>query len=82
MNELVVVLLAFLGTTGLFLSSTIYYRRRFLQEKWRKAIYMTLFIRLRDHGIEHVKKYLNMRHMIEYRDGIAKIDEQRARYRS
>ena len=82
MNELTVALLTFLATTVLFLSSTIYYKRRFIQEETDKVIYRNFFLRLRDHGMEHVKKHLNMNHMIKYRNEITKIDEKLAFYRS
>ena len=82
MNELTVALPAFLATTGLFYFTTIYYKRRFLQEKTDKVIYRSLFIRLRDHGIEHVKKHLNTHYMIKYRDEIAKVDDQFAFYQN
>ena len=76
MNELIVVLLMFfIVTTGIFLACTIHYRRRFDEMGTDRVIFRNLYIRLRDHGMEHVVKHLNVHYMIKYRDEIAKVDE-------
>ena len=77
MNELIIALLVFLAVMfGLFLACTIHYKRMYEKTKTDKVIFRNLYIRLRDHGLEHVKKHLNVHYMIKYRDEIAEVDKR------
>ena len=59
-----------------------HYKRKYDKEDTDKAIYIDLFIRLRDHGTKQVNEHLKMNHMKKYRDRIAEVDKWRAWIRS